>query len=65
MEMSQNCNHKKCKDHYEHLVFRKKLDLLKSDGSVVATQPTKTNMSAITVTQQRRCYLTLEDTWAK
>ena len=35
MDMSQNNNQKKCEDHYDYLVHRKKLDGVKRDGVVV------------------------------
>ena len=46
MDMSQNDNQKKCEDHYDYLVRRKKLNEMKNDGRVVAKQPAKTNRSA-------------------
>ena len=63
MELSQNDNRNKCEYHYDYLVRRDKLDGAKRDGRVVAAQPTTTNRSEITVSQQWIWYSTLEDTW--
>ena len=63
MYLSQSDSHKKCEDHYDYLVRRKKLNGVKRYGRVMVSQPTSTNMSAITDLQQWRWYSTPEDTW--
>ena len=64
-ELSQNDNKKKCEDHYDYLVRKKRLNVANHDGRYVAEHPTTTNRSAITVSQQWIWYLTHEDTCTK
>ena len=56
MELSKNDNQKKCENHYDNLVRRKKINGMNRDCRVVAEQPTPINRSAITVSQQWRLY---------
>ena len=56
MELYQNDNQKKSKDHYEYLVRRKKLGGVKHDGRVGVAQPTTTSRYSIIVLQHWICY---------
>jgi len=65
MELKQTADRKKCENHYDFLIRKKRLPLLKRLGRVSTAQPTTTKRSQITVEQQLRWHTTVDSILAE
>jgi len=59
--MAQSNNLKKCEDHLDYLIRAGKLDEFKNGGRVVTAQKTTTKRGEVTVEQQMRWHLTVDE----